>query len=143
MDMTKRSSIIIAIEIQQIPAPTFTVTGRVCACCLLRRVERFHDEVGNVYGLLKVESQRSMVKPLIISAHLDTVFPLDMDLEVKREDDKVFGIGIGDNSMGVAALVGLMWVLRERLPSPLAPLPKGEDAILVLANLVRIGRSAG
>jgi acetylornithine deacetylase/succinyl-diaminopimelate desuccinylase-like protein len=37
-----------------------------------------------------------------------------MDLGVKREDDKVYGIGIGDNSLGVAGLFGLMWMLRER-----------------------------
>jgi acetylornithine deacetylase/succinyl-diaminopimelate desuccinylase-like protein len=37
-----------------------------------------------------------------------------MDLSVRREDDKVHGIGIGDNSLGVAALFGLMWMLKER-----------------------------
>jgi tripeptide aminopeptidase len=61
----------------------------------------------------KVEgSQRS--KPLVVSAHLDTVFPFDMGLTVKREAERIYGIGIGDNSLGVAALFGLMWMLRER-----------------------------
>jgi len=73
------------------------------------------DEAGNVYGLLtKDDGQRADIKPLVVSAHLDTVFPLEMDLSVRREDDKVFGIGIGDNSFGVAALFGLIWIFRER-----------------------------
>jgi acetylornithine deacetylase/succinyl-diaminopimelate desuccinylase-like protein len=73
------------------------------------------DEMGNVYGRWKTSNERqSNTKPLIISAHLDTVFPLEMDLDVRREDNKVYGIGIGDNSLGVAALIGLMWMLREQ-----------------------------
>jgi acetylornithine deacetylase/succinyl-diaminopimelate desuccinylase-like protein len=53
-------------------------------------------------------------RPLIISAHLDTVFPFEMDLSVKREGETIHGIGIGDNSTGVAALMGLIWLIRER-----------------------------
>jgi acetylornithine deacetylase/succinyl-diaminopimelate desuccinylase-like protein len=109
----------LAIQIQQIPAPTFHEARRAE---FVRKsfVEEglqdvMIDDVGNVYGLLaKDEGQRADTQPLIVSAHLDTVFPPKMDLGVKREDDKVYGIGIGDNSLGVAGLFGLMWMLRER-----------------------------
>jgi tripeptide aminopeptidase len=121
----------LAIEIQQIPAPTFDESKRAEFVRKLFVEEGLKDvsvdETGNVFGRLsKVERQASNVKPLIISAHLDTVFPLEMDLSTKQEDGKLFGIGIGDNSMGVAALVGLIWMLKERVPSPLTPLPDGE-----------------
>jgi acetylornithine deacetylase/succinyl-diaminopimelate desuccinylase-like protein len=118
MTNTTQRIIELAIQIQQIPAPTFNETKRaefvreVFARDGLSDVSV--DEVGNVYGLLKADGQKSKVKPLIISAHTDTVFPLEMDLRVKRDDDKVFGIGIGDNSLGVAGLVGLLWMIRER-----------------------------
>ena len=73
-----------------------------------------------VWRWLKDGGQSIKVKPLIISAHLDTVFPLDMDLKVRRENGKVYGIGIGDNSIGVAALVGLIWMLKEQRFAPLS-----------------------
>jgi acetylornithine deacetylase/succinyl-diaminopimelate desuccinylase-like protein len=133
MDVTNFSERIVelAIQIQQIPAPTFHEAQRGEFVRKLFLDEGLQDvtvdEAGNVYGLLtKDDRQRTDTKPLVVSAHLDTVFPLDMDLNIARKDDKVFGIGIGDNSLGVASLFGLMWMLRERMPSPLAPLPQGE-----------------
>jgi tripeptide aminopeptidase len=45
---------------------------------------------------------------------LDTVFPKETQLDVKRAGERIYGPGLGDNSLGVAALFGLMWMLRER-----------------------------
>jgi len=109
----------IAIQVQQIPAPTFTETERGEFVLKLFEDEGLQDvtrdEAGNVYGRWTTNSEKiTDTKPLIVSAHLDTVFPLDMDLSITREDNKVYGIGIGDNSLGVAALFGLLWMLRER-----------------------------
>ena len=134
MTNTIQRIIDLAIEIQQIPAPTFNETKRAEFVREVFEREGLSDvsidEVGNVYGFLsKVEGavlsggavskdRRSNVKPLIISAHTDTVFPLEMDLKVRREAGKVYGIGIGDNSLGVAGLVGLIWMLRETSPQP-------------------------
>ena len=108
----------IAIQIQQVAAPTFHEQERAEFVRKLFEAEGLHDvfmdETGNVYGLLKRNTNDTVTqKPLIISAHLDTVFPLDMDLSMDRIDGKVYGIGIGDNSLGVAALFGLTWMLRE------------------------------
>jgi acetylornithine deacetylase/succinyl-diaminopimelate desuccinylase-like protein len=59
---------------------------------------------------------------LVVSAHLDTVFPAETDLAIRREPGRIYGPGIGDNSLGVAGLFGLLWSLREaqtRLPGDL------------------------
>jgi len=109
----------IAIQIQQIPAPTFHEKERgefVCNKFVEEGLQDVSiDDAGNVYGRLETSREKHQhIKPLIISAHLDTVFPLDMDLGIKREDNRVYGIGIGDNSLGVAALFGLLWMLREQ-----------------------------
>ncbi len=139
-----------AIEIQQIPAPTFDEAQRAD---FVRRLfiedglmDVLVDEAGNVYGRMTVDGeQRTDVKPLIVSAHLDTVFPKETELEVKRDGEMVYGPGLGDNSLGVAALFGLMWMLRERQPlpspSPLAPLPQGEGKrnIWFVANVCEEG----
>ncbi len=103
----------IAVAIQQVPAPPF---GEANRAALVR--ERFVieglqevtiDEVGNVYGCLCGQAQ---ARPVVVSAHLDTVFPFGTDLQVQREADRIFGPGIGDNSLGLAGLFGLLWSLR-------------------------------
>ena len=126
MPDTIQRMIDLAIQIQQIPAPTFHESKRAAFLRGLFEREGLKevaiDEVGNVYGLLsKVATltdhpgvEKSNVKPLVISAHLDTVFPFEMDISVRRETGLLYGIGIGDNSMGVAALIGLIWLIRER-----------------------------
>ena len=134
----------LAIQIQQIPAPTFGESKRAEFVRGLFEREGLDvsvDEVGNVLGRFQVEGRRSQVKPLVISAHLDTVFPIETDLSIRREADKVFGPGLGDNSLGVAALFGLLWGLRDKLPSPPAPLPKGEESrdIWFVANVCEEG----
>jgi acetylornithine deacetylase/succinyl-diaminopimelate desuccinylase-like protein len=45
---------------------------------------------------------------------LDSVFPNSINLQVREEAGKVYGPGIGDNSLGVAALFGVYWRLREK-----------------------------
>lgn len=109
----------LAIEIQQIPAPTFEEARRARFVRKLFIQEKLQqvsiDKTGNVYGRLpKAQGQRSDAKPLIVSAHLDTVFPAESDLRLTRQSDRVCGPGLGDNSLGVAALFGLIWMLRER-----------------------------
>lgn len=122
-DIIKRI-IDLAVQIQQIPAPTFHERRRAEFVRGLFEREGLKDvamdEEGNVFGRREVESEERKMegKPLVVSAHLDTVFPFDMDLSVRREGGRVYGIGIGDNSLGVAALFGLMWMLTSPRPSP-------------------------
>jgi acetylornithine deacetylase/succinyl-diaminopimelate desuccinylase-like protein len=112
-----------AIEIQQIPAPTFDEKQRgefVRSLFLEEGLQDVSiDDAGNVYGRWAADDgQMQAEKSLIVSAHLDTVFPRETNLEVKREVEKIFGPGLGDNSLGVAALFGLLWMLRERKFKP-------------------------
>ena len=109
----------LAIAIQQIPAPTFNERKRGAYI-----QDRFlqegiahtaMDEVGNVYGRL---TGKTSSQPIVISAHLDTVFPLDTDLHVEHLADRITGPGIGDNAVGVAGLFGLMWELNQRQVVP-------------------------
>ena len=105
-----------ACTLQQIPAPTFSEGKR--ADFIVEQFKRigleqvFVDEAGNV--LAKIPGREETL-PLVISAHMDTVFPLYTDLTLVKEVDKIYGPGIGDNSLGVAALFGLAW---ELCPDP-------------------------
>jgi tripeptide aminopeptidase len=106
----------LAIHIQQIPAPTFSegprgefVRGRFLEEGLK---DVSMDSLGNVYARLPGNNKEA--RPLVASAHLDTVFPNGTSLNVRKEAGKIYGAGIGDNSLGVAALFGIIWLLRER-----------------------------
>lgn len=105
----------LAIRIQQIPAPTFHEEARGCFVAGLfqnaglAKIE--NDPIGNVYACRPGSDPSA--RPVVVSAHLDTVFPHATPLDVRREKGRVFGPGIGDNSLAVAALFGLLWKLDE------------------------------
>lgn len=105
----------LVLEIQQIPAPTFLEGQRakfIEARFLGENLEDVEiDELGNVFGRFPGDGR---CRPIIVTAHSDTVFPLDTDLTVTRSRDVIKGPGIGDNSLGVAGLFGLLWQLSEQ-----------------------------
>jgi acetylornithine deacetylase/succinyl-diaminopimelate desuccinylase-like protein len=120
MDDLPSRVIDLAIQIQQIPAPTFSEGQR--AEFVRGRFQQeglkdvSMDSLGNVYGRIPSYSPSSLIsnKPLVVIAHLDTVFPAKVNLRVRKAAGKIYGPGIGDNSLGVAALFGLVWSIRER-----------------------------
>ena len=108
-----------AVNIQQIPAPTFEEAAR--AAHVMRRFQALGladvhiDEVDNVYGTLPGKSGG---RGLMLLAHTDTVFPANTDLRLKRSANRIMAPGIGDNSLGVAALLGLAKYLRDSGQEP-------------------------
>lgn len=114
MNASTKRLLDLAIQIQQISAPTFSEAGRAKFVEGLFQKEGLHaistDHIDNVYACLPGEGK---AQPLIVSAHLDTVFPFETDLAIEKQKDRIIGPGIGDNSLGVAALFGLLWSLRR------------------------------
>ncbi len=68
------------------------------------------DRVGNVLGDRPGVSDRPHV---VVAAHLDTVFPPETDVRVKRSGSRLIGPGIGDNCRGLAVLVAIVRSMRE------------------------------
>ena len=103
-----------AIAIQQIPAPTFDEARRGAHVAERMRALGLADvridTVGNVYGR---RDGRASGPGLLLAAHLDTVFPAGTDLAVRRDGMRIYGPGLGDNSMGVAALLHLAQALGQ------------------------------
>jgi tripeptide aminopeptidase len=103
-----------AIVIQQIPAPTFQETARANHVADkfrglgLQAVEI--DEENNVYGLFKGKESGL---GLMLSAHTDTVFPEDSDLSINYDGDNIYGPGLGDNSIGVSGMMGVLFALNQ------------------------------
>jgi acetylornithine deacetylase/succinyl-diaminopimelate desuccinylase-like protein len=108
-----------AIGIQQIPAPTFAESRRAEALRdrfqIAGLVDVTIDDAGNAYARRPASpgSGQTPRLPVVVSAHMDTVFPAGTDLTLCCEADPVrlFGPGIGDNALGVASLLGLAWAL--------------------------------
>lgn len=118
------------IELSEIPAPPFQEAERAARMAeLLRsaglgRVEI--DDVGNVVadgaGSGPEETLAAEAPPLVISAHLDTVFPAGTDVTVRREGDTLRGPGISDDARGLATLVVLVRALKACAVRTRAPL---------------------
>lgn len=104
-----------AIKIQQIPAPSFFESERaefIRDQFIKESLEDIAiDDIGNVIGRLPGSGS---ISPIVVSAHMDTVFPADTNLEIRRQVDKIAGPGIGDNAVGLAGLFGLLWALNQR-----------------------------
>jgi tripeptide aminopeptidase len=104
------------IAIQQVPAPTFAEAER--AAFLRARFEQAglqdveRDELNNVYGRIPGRIGHNR-RPVIISAHSDTVFPHGTDLTVRRQDPLVYGPGMADNATGLAGLLLLAGAINE------------------------------
>lgn len=104
----------LAVQIQQIPAPTFSEAARAQFVLEKFRAEELTDVESDSSGNVLARLSGGTRAPLIVSAHLDTVFPADTSLAARREGNRIYGPGIGDNALGVAGLFGLVWMLRER-----------------------------
>lgn len=132
----------LACDIQQIPAPTFHEAAR--AAFVRERmaaeglVDIAVDELGDVWA--RRPGRDPNAAPVLVTAHLDTVFPADTPLDLVRTPERIAGPGIGDNSLGVAGLFGLLWALQgEALPGDLwLAANVGEEGLGDLRGMRRI-----
>jgi tripeptide aminopeptidase len=105
-------------RLTEIPAPSFEESERAAAVKVLLSavgLEVSTDKAGNVIGLLRGESDKELV---ILSAHLDTVFPAGTDVRVHRDKSRMTAPGISDNGAGLVALVAVARALHEARIQP-------------------------
>lgn len=101
------------INLTEIPAPPFGEKMRGEAYAkLLREVGLEHvetDAEGNVLGLWK---GRGGAPLLAIAAHLDTVFPAETIVTVKRVGTTLRAPGVGDDTRGLAFLLAAIRAMK-------------------------------
>jgi tripeptide aminopeptidase len=131
------------LELVRIPAPPFGESTR--AAWFLDRFQQLGltnphlDEAGNVLAELAPElapdppSTPYSLPPtpcILLSAHLDTVFPANTPVEPTEEKDtpRIYAPGICDNAAGLTALLAIAAALRYANITP--PIP-----ILFAANV--------
>lgn len=102
------------IELTEIPSPPFKEAVR--AANYLERLKSLGladarlDAEGNVIATRK---GRGGGPTLVVSAHLDTVFPEGTDVKVKATDKRYAAPGIGDDARGLAAVLSVIRGLDE------------------------------
>jgi len=93
-----------------IPAPTGAEGRRAAHLAELFREIGLSDvsidHAGNVQGWFARNGDTS-AGPVVVAAHLDTVFGAEVDVAVERRGQRLEGPGISDNARGLAALVAV------------------------------------
>ncbi|MDQ2885854.1 MAG: M20/M25/M40 family metallo-hydrolase [Chloroflexota bacterium] len=101
----------LAARICAVPAPTGSEQRRAEFVASLLRERGYAPEIDAVGNVYVRRGKRGSGPVLMLLAHLDTVFPIDTPLDIRRAGDILYGPGIGDNSVHVAALIGLLDML--------------------------------
>jgi len=103
------------VELTEIPSPPFKEAVR--AAEFARRLkaaglaEVHVDNEGNVIAVRKGTARGGPV--LVVSAHLDTVFPEGTDVKVKVKDNRYAAPGIYDDGRGLASLLSIVRALNQ------------------------------
>jgi tripeptide aminopeptidase len=116
------------VELVSIPAPLNGEQARAewlraqFVACGLSAVEI--DGIGNVCGILPARQlpPESTGPVILLSAHLDTVFPLETPLHPVLDGDRLAAPGACDNGAGVAGLLTIAHAIKHaqvELPVPL------------------------
>ena len=102
------------VKVCEIPAPPFHEAERGKE--LQRLFEQSglkdvrSDRAGNVIGVRPGNAARPN---LVLSAHLDTVFPEGTNVRVTRDGHVLTGPGIGDDCRGLAVILGVIRALND------------------------------
>jgi len=100
-------------EMAGIPAPPFGEGPR--GDWLMARFQELgleevqRDEVGNILGVRSAPGKQW----LVLSAHIDTVFPAGTPLNIRRQGSRIHGPGVSDNGAGVIAMLAIAAAMRS------------------------------
>ncbi len=110
-------------ELIAIPAPPFGEEARSAWLAAQFRKTGLDnveiDAIGNVFGMLPSPSTETARTPVVLlSAHLDTVFPADTPLDINVQDERIEAPGACDNASGV---IGMLAIARAMVAAQLTP----------------------
>lgn len=124
-------------EVVAIPAPPFGEERRS-----EWMAERFReagldsvviDSIGNVYGEIRGPGTSAGLGPVVLlSAHLDTVFPADTPLEPVVREDRIEAPGACDNAAGLVGMLAVAHALKAGFDDSQLP----EGAVLIFCGNV-------
>lgn len=97
------------IELTEIPAPPFgeDLRGKRIAE-MFREVGLIDVKTDAVGNIIARRPGKTGAKTIAMAAHIDTVFPIETDVTVRKEGDRYIAPGIGDNTRGVVLMLSLI-----------------------------------
>lgn len=102
------------IHLTEIPAPPFMEEVRAARYVEMMKeygLEQVEiDEEGNVIGKRPGTSEG---RTIVLSAHLDTVFPEETDVTVEVRNDTLFAPGIADDTRGLSVVLTVLRTFEE------------------------------
>ena len=110
------------IELLGIPAPPFAESAR--AAWVLERFRTLGlsnphlDGAGNAVAELPARTASDRSPVILLSAHLDTVFPPETPIDIRESGSRILAPGACDNGAGLTALLAFATALREAAVSP-------------------------
>ncbi len=101
------------VTLTEIPAPPFKEADRARAYMAMLKAEGLEDvemdAVGNVMGLRRGTGGGPLI---VVTGHLDTVFPAGTDTRVRREGDRLYAPGIGDDTSSLPVLLAFVRAMK-------------------------------
>ena len=135
-------------RLTEIPAPPFQEQERAAALGEVLTeagLEVHTDKAGNVIGELPGANENEAV---LLSAHMDTVFPAGTNVKVHRDGNRMAAPGISDNGTGIAALLAIARALKSAHVKPVRTIlfagnvgEEGEGNLRGMRELVESYRS--
>ncbi len=119
------------LQLCRIAAPTFFEGQRAAWLRLQMETLGWFARLDRAGNVIATSSDDEMLRPFVISAHLDTVFAPGRPEEVRLgADGRLNGPGVSDNGSGLTALLALARLLKgERELQSLA------DSVTLVANV--------
>ena len=109
------------VRLCRIPAPTFEEAERAAYVAERMRALGLTDvRIDSIHNVTGILSAGTPGPTTLVAAHLDTVFPRATPLHIRHTRQRLYGPGIGDNCVAVAAMLSVAAAMRH-----LQPLPSG------------------
>lgn len=105
------------VMIGEIPSPTFNEERRIEF--ILNRFDEAGltdssiDDSGNGVGILTGKADKDKRGAILVNAHADTIFSAKTDHTMEITSDTITGPGVADNSLGLAVLATLPYILED------------------------------
>jgi tripeptide aminopeptidase len=102
-----------AEKICLVPAPPFMEQERAEYVAGLFRDLGYEPQIDGIGNVIVRRPGAGDEKSIMLLGHTDTVFPEGTEITVQRNNGSLTGPAIGDNSLGVAALLGIARALDQ------------------------------
>jgi tripeptide aminopeptidase len=106
------SAVNLTSRICEVAAPTGFEHERAQLVAGLLRDRGYDPEIDDIANVYARRGNRGGPAIMLV-AHTDTVFPAGTNVSVTQDGDALRGAGVGDNSLGVAAMIETLAILDE------------------------------